>query len=91
MIGCWNVGWNVLLQLNICFIIQTHIQSVWLCARWTCFNKGKSISSDMTGLFMESYEEECGLNPHNNEFIPAFLRREVDDVHCIWQYGKENI
>ena len=45
----------------------------------------------MTGLFMESYEEECGLNPHSKKFIPALCRREVDDVYCIWQYGKKSM
>ena len=52
---------------------------------------GKSISGDVTGIFMESYEEEFILNPNNNEFIPAFWKRGVDDVYCFWQYGPENI
>ena len=52
---------------------------------------GKSISGDITGIFMESYEEEFILNPNNNKFIPAFWKREVDDVYCLWQYGQENI
>jgi len=52
---------------------------------------GKSISGDITGIFMESYEEEFILNPNNNKFIPAFWKREVDDVYCLWQYGQETI
>ena len=52
---------------------------------------GKSISGDITGIFMESYAEEFILNHNNNEVIPAFWKREVDDVYCLWQYGQENI
>ena len=52
---------------------------------------GKSISGDVAAIFMESYEEEFILNPQNNEFIPVFWKREVDDVYCLWQYGLENI
>ena len=52
---------------------------------------GKSISGDVTGIFMESYEEEFILNPNSNEFILAFWKREVDDVYCLWQHGPENI
>jgi hypothetical protein len=51
---------------------------------------GKSISGDIAGIFMESYGEEFILYPQNNEFIPAFWKREVD-AYCPWQYGQENI
>ena len=52
---------------------------------------GKSISGDIAGIFMESYENEFVLDPKNNKFIPIFWKREVDDVYCLWQYGEENI
>jgi len=45
---------------------------------------GKSISGDITGIFMESYEEEFILNPKNNKFIPAFWKREVDEVYTVY-------
>ena len=41
---------------------------------------GKSISGDITRIFMKSYKEEFILNPNNNEFIPAFWKREDEDV-----------
>ena len=36
--------------------------------------KGKSIAGNITGIFMESYEEEFVLNPNSDEFIPAFWK-----------------
>ena len=41
---------------------------------------GKAIFGDVKGFFMESYGEEFILNPQNNEFIPAFWKREDEDV-----------
>ena len=35
-------------------------------------------------------ENEFVLDPKNNKFIPKFCRREVDYVHCLWQYVEEN-
>ena len=37
--------------------------------------KGQSIAGNITGIFMELYEEEFVLNPNSNEFIPAFWKR----------------
>ena len=52
---------------------------------------GKSISGDITGIYMEFYENEYILNPQKNAFIPAFWVRQVDDVYCLWQYGHETM
>jgi len=64
---------------------ETHFKdfegNIWTQTDGTAM--GKSISGDITGIFMESYEEEFILNPNNNKFIPAFWKREVDDVYCL--------
>ena len=52
---------------------------------------GKSISGDVAGIFMESYENEFVLDPEKNKFVPLLWKREVDDVYCLWQYGEEHI
>ena len=83
---------NIVNLIEIC-TEETHFKdfegNIWTQIDGTAM--GKSISGDVTGIFMESYEEEFILNPNNNEFIPAFWKREVDDVYCLWQYGPENI
>ena len=83
---------NIVNLIQIC-TEETHFKdfegNIWTQTDGTAM--GKSISGDITGIFMESYEEEFILNPNNNKFIPAFWKREVDDVYCLWQYGQENI
>ena len=37
-----------------------------------CTAIGKSISGDIAGVFMESYENEFVLDPKNNKFITIF-------------------
>ena len=52
---------------------------------------GKSISGDVAGIFMESYENEFVLDSKKNKCVPIFWEREFDDVYCLWQYGEEHI
>ena len=83
---------NIVNLIEIC-TEETHFKdfegNIWTQIDGTAM--GKSISGVVTGIFMESYEEEFILKPNTNEFIPAFWKREVDDVYCLWQYGPENI
>ena len=83
---------NIVNLIQIC-TEETHFKdfegNIWTQTDGTAM--GKSISGDITGIFMESYEEEFVFNPNNNKFIPAFWKREVDDVYCLWQYGQDNI
>ena len=52
---------------------------------------GKSISGDITAIYMEFYEDEYILDPNKNAFVPVLWVRQVDDVYCLWQSGYENI
>ena len=78
--------------LEIC-TEETHFMdyqgNIWTQTDGTAI--GKSISGDITGIYMEFYENEYILNPQKNAFIPAFWVRQVDDVYCLWQYGHETI
>ena len=83
---------NIVNLIQIC-TEETHFKDfegkIWTQTDGTAI--GKSISGDIAGIFMESYENEFVLDPKNNKFIPIFWKREIDDVYCLWQYGEENI
>ena len=83
---------NIVNLIQIC-TEETHFKDferkIWTQTDGTAI--GKSISGDIAGIFMESYENEFVLDPKNNKFIPIFWKREIDYVYCFWQYGEENI
>ena len=83
---------NIVNLIEIC-TEETHFKdfegNIWTQTDGTAI--GKSISGDIAGIFMESYEDEFVLNPKKNKFVPIFWKREVDDVYCLWQYGEDNI
>ena len=73
---------NIVNLIEIC-TEETHFKdfegNIWTQTDDTAI--GKSISGDIAGIFMDSYEDEFVLNPKKNNFIPIFCNREVDDVH----------
>ena len=83
---------NIVNLIQIC-TEETHFKDfeghIWTQIDGTAM--GKSISGDVAGIFMESYENEFVLDPEKNKFVPIFWKREVDDVYCLWQYGEEHI
>ena len=67
---------NIVNLIEIC-TEETHFKdfegNIWTQTDGTAI--GKSISGDIAGIFMESYEDEFVLNPKKNKLVPIFWKR----------------